>query len=131
MTTRFAVLPWVVVLLVASAAWPAVGRAQKVKTDHPAADAPVGPPQIWRDPGEMTALNLIDGAGGRADAPDPAGPICMSWRRTNSFEAPDAAPLAAIFNGLPPSRTEPPLTSTGSTMDSPMKPCTKAVAGLS
>jgi hypothetical protein len=75
MTTRFAVLPWVVVLLVASAAWPAVGRAQKVKTDHPAADAPVGPPQIWRDPGEMTALNLIDGAGGRADAPDPAGPF--------------------------------------------------------
>ena len=42
-----------------------------------------------------------------SSTPLPAGPTCMSWRRTNSFEAPEAAPSAAIFSGLPPSRTQP------------------------
>jgi len=36
-----------------------------------------------------------------------------------------------MLSGRPASRTEPPLTSTGSTIDSPMKPWTKAVAGSS
>src|SRR3954470_22016868 len=37
--------------------------------------------------------------------PVPAGPICMSWRRTNSFEAPEAAPSAAMLSGWAPRRT--------------------------
>jgi hypothetical protein len=28
---------------------------------------------IWRDPGDMSSLNLVYGAGGKADAPDPEG----------------------------------------------------------
>jgi hypothetical protein len=64
-------------------------------------------------------------------APLPAGPIAMSWRRTNSFETPELTPSADMFKGLPPSSTQPSRTSTGSTMDSPIKPCTKAVCGLS
>ena len=39
-------------------------------------DGPAGlPAVIWRDPGDMTALNLIDGAGGKEDAPNPNGPF--------------------------------------------------------
>ena len=34
---------------------------------------PDKPTVIWRDPGDMASLNLLYGAGGRADAPDPAG----------------------------------------------------------
>ena len=34
------------------------------------------------------------------DAPLPAGPTAMSWRRTNSFEAPEATPSAADIQRL-------------------------------
>jgi hypothetical protein len=33
------------------------------------------PAVIWRDPGDMASLNLLYGAGGKADAPSPDGPF--------------------------------------------------------
>jgi hypothetical protein len=37
------------------------------------ADAATLPEKIWRDPGDMASLDLINGAGGKTHAPDPAG----------------------------------------------------------
>ena len=89
----------------------------------------------WSPPGQSAISARWTGPNDRmcrtapCNAPLPAGTICMSWRRTNNFDAPEATPAAAIFNALPPNRTEPSLTSTGSTIDLPMKPKTNGVAG--
>lgn len=61
------------VLVMAVAALSVGIVAQKPsQADRQAAAANL-PQRIWQDPGDVTALNLLYGAGGRADAPDPAG----------------------------------------------------------
>jgi hypothetical protein len=49
--------------------------AQKQKKDTSAKKAKAAnlPERIWRDPGDMAALDLTYGTGGKADAPDPTG----------------------------------------------------------
>jgi hypothetical protein len=75
MTIRRTAWVWGAVVVIAVAALPAHGRAQKQKPDvnQLQSDAAVGPELIWRDPGDVGSLNLIDGAGGRGHAPDPTG----------------------------------------------------------
>jgi hypothetical protein len=70
MTLRPGALAWGAVVLMSVALVPATGRAQKATAAAPKADAPVVPELIWRDPGDMASLDLVNGAGGRAHAPD-------------------------------------------------------------
>ena len=46
--------------------------AQKARPDPSSKDAAV-PAVIWRDPGEVSTLDLLNGAGGREHGPDPNG----------------------------------------------------------
>lgn len=77
MTMRRSAWDVCAVVLVAVATLPVAGHAQNQKLKPDAglrnADSLVTPDVIWRDPGDEAALNLIDGAGGRAHAPDPRG----------------------------------------------------------
>jgi hypothetical protein len=61
------------VLALAVAAWSVSLTAQKNSTSVGTDDAGRLPDRIWRDPGDMTALDLTYGAGGQARAPDTAG----------------------------------------------------------
>ncbi len=62
------------ILCLASAAAPASAqehqKQQKHKLQKSTSDLPA---VLWRDPGNISALNLFYGAGGREDAPDPRG----------------------------------------------------------
>jgi hypothetical protein len=60
------------ILMLILTALPAGVAAQK--QDSTAAKAAANlPERIWRDPGDITKLNLMYGSGGRAHAPDPTG----------------------------------------------------------
>jgi hypothetical protein len=48
-------------------------KPQKKDKDHKEAADSNAPPVIWRDPGDVSALNLLYGAGGVDHAPDPNG----------------------------------------------------------
>ncbi len=78
------------VVLVAVAAWSANVTAQKKDNSAKIADAANLPEQIWRDPGDMAALDLIYGTGGKAHAPDPAG--------TFTFDKEDLAETSPKFS---------------------------------
>jgi len=57
------------VLVALPGSFSAQKRDKEHKKDHPANL----PEVIWRDPGDMTSLNLLYGAGGEGHAPDPNG----------------------------------------------------------
>jgi hypothetical protein len=73
MTMRQTALKSCAIFVLAVAALSAGVTAQKKDTSSQKAAAANLPDRIWRDPGDMAALDLIYGAGGKADAPDPAG----------------------------------------------------------
>src|ERR1700683_15741 len=77
------------VVLVAVAAWSANVSAQKKDNSAKIADTANFPQQIWRDPGDVAALDLIYGTGGKADAPDPTG--------TFTFDKEDLAQTSPKF----------------------------------
>jgi hypothetical protein len=60
------------VLIVALTAT-AVVAARQEDTGAAKAYASAPPDRIWRDPGEMAALDMVHGAGGTSHAPDPSG----------------------------------------------------------
>jgi hypothetical protein len=70
---RWAAVSLCAALLTASALLLAGATEQKKDNGAAIASAADLPQLIWRDPGDMGALDLVDGAGGRAHAPDPAG----------------------------------------------------------
>jgi hypothetical protein len=74
---------------VAIAAWSTSVTAQKKDNSAKIADAANLPEQIWRDPGDVASLDLIDGTGGKAHAPDPAG--------TFTFDKEDLAQTSPKF----------------------------------
>jgi hypothetical protein len=77
-------------LILAVAALSVGVSAQKPNhSDKKAAAAASLPERIWQDPGDMAALNLLYGAGGKALAPDPAG--------TFTFVTEDAAGTSPKF----------------------------------
>jgi hypothetical protein len=84
MTIRRVAHTWCAVPIVVLVGVSAGVTAQKQSGDA-AKDAANLPARIWRDPGDVTKLNLIYGSGGRAHAPDP--------RSTFSFVKED--PLAS------------------------------------
>src|SRR5512146_2964553 len=59
------------ILMLAVAALSAGVTAQKKDTSAAKAAAANLPERIWQDPGDMTSLDLIYGAGGKVHAPDP------------------------------------------------------------
>jgi len=61
------------ILVLAVAAWSASVTAQKKDTSSQKTAAANLPERIWRDPGDMKSLDLMNGAGGKAHAPDPTG----------------------------------------------------------
>jgi hypothetical protein len=61
------------VLMLVLVVLPASFTAQKKDQDKAKARAANPPAVIWRDPGDMASLNLFDGPGGKAHAPDPKG----------------------------------------------------------
>ena len=61
------------VLVILSLAFPIAGNAQKHKKDKANERAENQPAVIWRDPGRVSELNLMYGAGGSEHAPDPHG----------------------------------------------------------
>src|ERR1700681_3709140 len=62
-------------LMLVLLAFPASSTAQKKNKDKAKEKAATLPEVIWRDPGEMAFLNLLYGAGGKEDAPNPNGPF--------------------------------------------------------
>ena len=72
MTMRRTALKFCAVLMLAVAASSACVTAQKKDTSVGKVHANL-PERIWRDPGNMAALDLMYGAGGKAQAPDPTG----------------------------------------------------------
>jgi hypothetical protein len=60
-------------LVIFSLAFPSAGSAQKHTKDKANERAENQPAVIWRDPGNVSELNLIYGAGGSEHAPDPNG----------------------------------------------------------
>jgi hypothetical protein len=73
MTMRQPALKLCAILMLAVAALSASVTAQKKDTSSQKAAAANLPDRIWRDPGDMASLDLMYGAGGKADAPDPTG----------------------------------------------------------
>ena len=69
--------------------------AQKKDTTEAKADAADLPARIWQDPGDVTTLDLIYGAGGSAHAPDPASTFTFVKEdpvgTSPKFEVTDAA----------------------------------------
>jgi hypothetical protein len=65
-------VPAALLTLAALTLLPARVTAQKKDTTAAKAAAANLPARIWRDPGDMASLDLINGAGGKAHAPDPA-----------------------------------------------------------
>jgi hypothetical protein len=75
MTMRHGALKTYTILMLTVAAFSVGVAAQKPSQAARAADAAALPERVWQDRGDMTALNLLYGAGGREHAPDPAGPF--------------------------------------------------------
>src|SRR5882762_544907 len=59
------------------------GASISITVAHSPADKAIS--ARWIGPNDRTRCTAP------SSAPLPAGPICMSWRRTNNFDAPDAA----------------------------------------
>ncbi len=72
--------------------------AQQKGTRRASRRVPSFPERIWRDPGDMASLDLIDGAGGKAHAPDLAGTFTFVKEdlaeTSPKFEAVDAQGVA-------------------------------------
>jgi hypothetical protein len=73
MTMRRTALKLCATLMLGVAAWSVGVTAQKKDTSAKKAGAASLPDRIWRERGNMAALDLMYGAGGKADAPDPTG----------------------------------------------------------
>ena len=82
------------ILLVVLVALPASFTAQTKDRDKNKASATDLPAVIWRDPGDMASLNLLYGAGGSDDAPNPNGPFTFvkedSQETSPKFDVKDA-----------------------------------------
>jgi hypothetical protein len=89
MTMRRTTWEWRAMALVAVAAISASVTAQKKDSSAKNADAVTFPQQIWQDPGDVASLDLIDGTGGKAHAPDPTG--------TFTFDKEDLAQTSPKF----------------------------------
>jgi hypothetical protein len=63
---------WLIFIPALLTAWSAGAGAQKPAVAARQADASGLPERIWHDPGDVAALDMINGVGGKAHAPDPS-----------------------------------------------------------
>ena len=98
MTMRTTALKACAISILVLAVLPSGAIARQRDAGARKADAATFPDRIWRDPGDMASLDLIDGAGGKAHAPDLAGTFTFVKEdlaeTSPKFEAVDAQGVA-------------------------------------